>query len=177
MQEAIHVLRQKEDVYDPYAKLRNITGIVCIVFILLCIFYTVWDIAARLFDCLKNPTPKYLPSNPAVTTKSTPPHQHLLRPPPPSRHVSSSLCGNSYAAMDTLDAPARSAVKPARFISKEGPPSEAPIDDLVNTVEKYANQTFKIANAQTCDVGSHYHIIVATRQKYIRVFLERFLTS
>ncbi|KHN72491.1 hypothetical protein Tcan_03151 [Toxocara canis] len=61
--------------------------------------------------------------------------------------------------------------------AKEGPLSEAPIDDLVNTVEKYANQTFKIANAQTCDVGSHYHIIVATRQKYIRVFLEKFLTS
>ncbi|KHN84918.1 Homeobox protein SIX4 [Toxocara canis] len=125
----------EEEVYDPYAKLRNLTGIVCIVFILLCILYTLWDIAARLFDCFKIPTPKYLPSNLAVTTKSAPPHQHLHRPPPPSRHVSSSLCGNSYAAMDTLDAPARSAVKPARFINKEGPPSEAPIDDLVNTLE------------------------------------------
>ncbi|KHN77743.1 hypothetical protein Tcan_02712 [Toxocara canis] len=32
----------------------------------LCILYRVRDIAARLFDCLKNPTPKYSPSNQAV---------------------------------------------------------------------------------------------------------------
>lgn len=66
MQQAIHLLQQQEEQNDPYAKLKNVTGITCVIFVMFCILYTVWDITAHLFNCIRNPTPNYLPSNPDV---------------------------------------------------------------------------------------------------------------
>uniref|UniRef100_A0A915B480 AMP-activated protein kinase glycogen-binding domain-containing protein n=1 Tax=Parascaris univalens TaxID=6257 RepID=A0A915B480_PARUN len=115
LQEAIRLLQQKEEQHDPYAKLKNATGITCMIFVMFCILYAVFDITVHLFNCIRNSTPYYLPPNPEQRARKTSRSEQL--------------------------AEIAKAVKNRRLKkdnAKHGPLSEPPLDDLINTVERSA---------------------------------------